>query len=57
MNAAVRTDCTQNKSAIDVETLSMSDIELSEYCRAKSLFLKQVKQGPEISILGHSEPC
>ncbi|WP_215796668.1 hypothetical protein [Paludibacterium yongneupense] len=38
-----------------VETLSMSEIELSEYCRAKGLFPEQVKQWREISIQAHAE--
>ena len=46
----------QTKFAVVVETLSMSEIELSEYCRAKGLFPEQVKQWREISIQAHAEP-
>lgn len=46
----------QTKFAVVVETSSMSEIELSEYCRAKGLFPEQVKQWREISIQAHAEP-
>ena len=46
----------QTKFAVIVETLSMSEIELSEYGRAKGLFPEQDKQWREISIQAHAEP-
>ena len=42
------------KFAVVVETSSMSEIDLSEYCRAKGLFPEQVKQWREISIQAHA---
>src|SRR5690606_37581945 len=33
---------TQEKFAVVVETASLSEIELAEYCRAKGLFVEQV---------------
>ncbi len=42
--------------AVVVETSSMSEIELSEYCRAKCLFPEQIKQWHDISIQAHAEP-
>ena len=46
----------QTKFAVVVETSAMSEIELSEYCRAKGLFPEQVKQWRDISIQAHAEP-
>jgi transposase-like protein len=33
----------------------MTEVELSEYCRAKGLFPEQVRQWREISIQAHAE--
>ncbi len=43
----------QTKFAVVVETIAMSEIELSEYCRAKGLYPDQIKQWREISIAAH----
>ncbi|PHU99926.1 IS3 family transposase, partial [Iodobacter sp. BJB302] len=40
----------QTRFAVVVETIAMSEIELSEYCRAKGLFPEQVKQWRDLSI-------
>ena len=45
----------QTKFAVILETAALSEIELSEYCRAKGLFPEQVKQWREISIQAHAE--
>jgi transposase-like protein len=45
----------QTKFAVVLETATLSEVELSEYCRAKGLFPEQVKQWREISIQAHAE--
>jgi transposase-like protein len=45
----------QTKFAVVLETATLSEVELSEYCRAKGLFPEQVKQWREISIQAHVE--
>ncbi len=45
----------QTKFAVVVETLSLSEVELSEYCRAKGLFPEQVRRWQEVSIQAHTE--
>lgn len=45
----------QTKFAVVVETLSLSETELAEYCRAKGLYPEQVLRWREISIQAHAE--
>ena len=45
----------QTKFAVIVETATLSEAELAEYCRAKGLYPEQVKRWREISIQAHSE--
>jgi transposase-like protein len=45
----------QTKFAVVLETATLSEIDLTEYCRAKGLFPEQVKHWREISIQAHAE--
>lgn len=45
----------QTKFAVVVETITMSEVELAEYCRAKGLYPEQIKQWREISIAAHAQ--
>ena len=41
------------KVAVVAETLTLSEVELSEYCRQKGLFPEQVKAWKETCLEGH----
>lgn len=45
----------QTKFAVVVETLSLSETELAEYCRAKGLYPEQVLRWRTVSIQAHAE--
>lgn len=42
----------ETKLAVIVETATMSESELGEYCRAKGLFVEQIKRWKEDCLLG-----
>ena len=44
----------EEKFAVVAETLSLSEIELSEYCRSKGLFPEQVKEWKKACIAGNA---
>lgn len=45
----------EEKFAVVLETSALAEAELSEYCRAKGLYLEQVKQWKQACIAGNAE--
>jgi transposase len=43
----------QDKLAVVIQTASLNEQELSEYCRAKGLYVEQIDRGKEAAIAGN----
>ncbi len=47
----------ENKLAVVIETASLNEEQLSEYCRRKGLYPEQVARWKEAAIAGNESPC